>query len=502
MSYSDTLFIRSILQKRAADTEEYRKAVEVALDCYYGLAAQRKYLDPGNKMTESTWARIEPVMTHTNVTAMIAQRLGGGMYENTPTREVVDKEKDELVTRLKDAFEYSEAYVDMDEIAALRALTGNILLVPAWDDIDKETKVDIYTPDQFRAVQNEVYPDRADAYLMSWSQTETFGAGTAKLTRDGWWVVEGDMLQNNVLQQKPILHPETGEPWEDVHPIRGLFPVVHLKYQRQLGVGTIFGSGLMHELVQANNALNLLVAAFNVLAKDTGLTTLVIKNVQKEDMEGLTIGTVNSVMRLVSTIADPNTGTVLPADAEYISPSTGLESLNKAVEACAGAIFSRFGIRNQNPLRIDMSNPESGIAKWLADADVRAKHKKQIPGLMKAEKELAHYWMIADCVGRNKPIPPWLRNWDYDYKIQFNLGSPTYNISEQVIRDEWLRNQGVRNEVDVLMETNPDVKGRPEAIEKIVELAVENNEIKRRVAAAMPKPEPVSGTFNKLGITE
>jgi hypothetical protein len=497
----DVLSSIMISTARANEDATFRSAVELALDFYYGRQIKREYFDPSGKMNEALWIRLEPVLACLNITAMIANKLGGGIYEQAPQR-VIDKVPPDVAERLMSAWEYDECYTDMDELNAIKTLVGNIYLTPIWDTIAQETKIQSFTPDQVRVVQNAVYPDQADIMAFTWSNVDS---GDTKpqvfskiYSRAGWKVVEGDAVGNSkLIDNRAIKHPETGDPWEGDNLLPGEIPVANFKYRREAGSGSFYGVGLMHELIPANMALNLMLSALRLLSKDQGLSTPVFTNVDDATRATIAIGMINNAIFLRG-IADPNGGGTLTPMMQYISPTGDTSQLVRSLESDIGALFARFGLRNQNPLRIDIGNPESGVAKWIGEADVRKEQYRQVPRCRLAEKMLARYWLAVDLENRTGSIPPWLTEWNYDFSINYPNPRKIYDVNETVVMQEWLKSNGCINEIDILMGEDPDIKSRDEAMQLIIDRRIEAKKLETELAKQMPQPAPQAGSFNLL----
>jgi hypothetical protein len=490
------IFEKSILQARIESDSAYRVACEAARDAYYGLLATRRYVDPLGKISADTWAIIEPYLTDTNITAMICRKIGGGLYERAPVREM-----DVVYQPMIDAFSYCDFYQELDEFNAMKVLLGEMYAIPSWDEEDKQVRIMIATPDQIRIIQDEIYPEKADKYMFSWATSETVDGKskiyTKIMTRDEWWVVEGDLNTPRIQDMKPTTNPQTGEVWADVNPVPGLFPIVRARYTKELGSGMFRGVGLMHEIVPANMALNLLCCAMRVLGQQMGFSTLVFTDVPSDEVRNMAIGAINSVLNIYSKIPSP-TGGFLPASVNYISPTASILDLKGAIEADATAIFARFGLRNSNPLRLDVGSPETGIAKWLADAELHREQYRQAPVMARFEKEIARRYMIADHIGKGIALPAWLKNDTYSMTVNFPNRRPVFNLNEQIAREEWLKSHSIINEIDILMESDPDIVDREQAKEYILQRERENIELQRERAKLNPPLDTGATTFDKL----
>jgi len=497
------MIAKEVSMARAKEDKDYREAIETAVNFFYGRQADRVYYDPHGRMKPDTWQRLENFLGGLNITAMIAHKIGGAIYDRAPMRELDIPDK-ELLGRVSALWEEDDTYVEMDQIAALNALLGQIFIAPVWDADDQVARLTVYTPDQVRVFQDRIFPNKAEAFALTWSDSQTYGqvnTYTKIMDREQWRVVAGDLQTMNLMDYKAakkieaVRHPDSGKLWQDVNPLAPEVPIVHLKYMAEIGAGTIHGVGLFNEVVSMNMIVNMMLTTLRVLVKDQSLATLVIKNV--EDTSNLRIGLANTVLALRDTMVG-KTGESVPADARYITPPSNIDKLISAVQVDLGAMFNRFGLRNKNPLRLDVSSPESGIAKWIEDAEVRRQQTKQIPRLLRAEKDMLHYWMAADYNGRGKPIPPWLKDYKYDYTVNFVEPEKYLTMQERQVRDEWHRTLGLRDEIDMLMEEDHDIKTVDEAIEHIVERKRRAQELQRQIAALSPMPEADEGRFNLL----
>lgn len=490
MSYVTDLVLSSVIKSRISNRDSYRRYVEMALDFYYGRQIVDSYGNYYHAMegeNPAVWKARKNFFFTVNITQMIIDKLASGTFDQACERsarvysvsgEVLQHTEQDSETETEttvddqiDAFGEWQKVVDSEsysakiqEANAMRLLLGQVWCNPQWIEsasiLDPKIRLVWWTPDQVLTKTSKEDPETLRELVAYFYR---FEPGDTKPIRVEWrWTPE----RYEYLEDGKVVSFDN-KPGSGQNPY-GEIPFIQFRYLQEFGRGDIEADGLMSELIPANIQINKLLTQINVIAYCQAAGIPVFTNVKDAP----------TALNMFNTIQLLPASPDMPPDFKFIVPSADLEKIIHAAEVLCASIFNRFWLANSQPIQLSLSSPESGIAKWIKDADVRKFQLAQRLEMRRFESALAKTICRVASVGLNGGIAPEIA--EKRIAFFFDYGEPlqAMTLTEQVQTDDLMLANGSVNEIDLELRRNPDLKTRQEALNVLVERETEKEKIR------------------------
>lgn len=512
-------FHKQILNRAKSDyCADYNKTIEQMLDFYFGRQFQDKdgnwYLSRNEGESNAAWRDRQKHLEAANVTRMIINKLGSNPYRIRPERTVRLLDKDGKDTdkdlpefeHLRTLWKDASFNAHMIQVNRFRKLLGEYWVNIQWYDpveankeklsndstshkekveletfppgeTEGKTNVKFYSPDQVYPITDEEDAERVNGVVVSKGLPETWGRKNSNR------LIE--QVYSNVHWSKYISgkHVDGGE-----NPYKFL-PWIQVKSDTEDGATR--GRGVGHEIVSSNKQGNYKLTHLGHLVRVQTHGQPVFWEVAGSKIKGVFGSLVPIFLKDYSDRAGG-----ARQDFQYVSPDADIEKVIAGIEVFFNALFATFGLRNKNPFRLDVSNPESGIAKWIEESEVMEDFEQQSSEMADYEREIAFKYMKIDGYHRNGS---WSDALDdpglVDVQIIFKKPPKPLNENEQLMRDESDINKGVKTVVDIRMDRHPE-EDRETARQSVLKNRVET------AVMEIEEEDQREKEFKALGIKE
>ena len=488
MSLAEYIVKESIIKARIEAEEARRKDIERWINYYDGYQLENPnssyeyYLGPNLKEPTDQWNDRRKYRKFINIFQHIVD-LMAFLYNKPPKREIFlldknGKRKTEKIftdqgleieypvtipefDAIKSIWARSDIDRDWKEIQAHSIFCGEVFILVDWDNELQRTNYTIYTPDRITPIALGNNPEKLDAIVITETRSHNLGISWRAVDIiEKIWTVDDWAIYENGKQVAGDANPYGRLPW------------IHIKHRKDWG--NIHGKGIGAELEQYNLQFNYELTHIGDLTRLQTHGQPIFENVSKNSMKGQAFG---ASYPLFLESNDLNK----PAKFYYASPNAKIPEIIDFMVKYVTMIYKRFGCESRNIARVDVNNPESGIAKYLSTMELIEMNVNEINKFLDYEKEFAQLVTIVDNVNRGKSLDKILNILEYtDVSIDYQLPDEPMTQSDKSVRDEYLVQTGVKSPVDIAIEENPDLD-RDTAFEQIVRNRIEQMMIERTV---------------------
>jgi len=478
------LFKLLISSGRDWSDNEANAAIEKAIRFYYGqqLTDQygKYYAGPLPKEPGHAWESRKRDLITVNITRMIVDKIAGGLYSPDPPLRslrltgddgnVVSEEKtdddgfpiieyasiDEFQT-MRDIWNDEQDAEDQKMLNRLKVLIGEMFVHVQMLRPENKINFQYVTPDQVQIFQNPRNPREFERIEFEQSLAET--PGQNDVFKWIWTIDHWEEWKNKKLNDESE-NPFPFMPW------------IHVRFMEPAGSGDIHGLGLMHELIPLNQAGNEILSRVNRAIHTQTSGQPVFWNVP--------LTKIKKIFGDLTPLNLKRENQNEPADFKYVVPGGNVEAQIRWAETYFGMIFNHFGLFNENPVRLDVKNPESGIAKWIEESEVRNRQFEQRSAMLRYERRRAYMAMYIDSWYRNNmsSVSPEIESKRVKIMVQFPQHKPPVSTQDKIADENQDDATGIRNAVDIALERVQGLKSREDAIRHIVDRRVEKRRLK------------------------
>jgi hypothetical protein len=452
-----------------------------ALRWYYGLNVTDEndvsYCTMKPNESPATYQFRQDKYLPVNIVRLIVDKLFTEPYRSMPLRtqqlyrggELVTEtgeDGEQIDTRLSEFDIVDNLYTSQVFNSQMRdnnrgkGLLGEMWAYPFWDEKKKCLVVSWFTPDQVSVEQSKDNPFEFTKAYVQYQNIQDQNGMNAK-------------VKGIEFTAESIAYYEGGSKGKSEPNVIGVMPIVQCRYKTPLGMGEFHGIGLMDELLYANEKINDLLTHINIAVYMNSVGIPLALNVPKEVLDsGFSWFSGLNLEQL-------STDSPVP-DFRFVTPGSNLEGAIRWLETYVAAVFNSFGLYNSSPLQLNLSAPESGIAKWLREADIRESQMEQRPDLYAFETTLYDRMLrTASHAINNGRIDPDVLAGNCYLTVDFGDPRPAMTITEQMSVDKEQMLLGIKNEVDIMLEHNPDLQNdRSAAFDEVVKRLVEAEKLK------------------------
>lgn len=442
MGYCDDAAFRMAIARERYQNDGDRQAyMQRIRDYYQGDQINEEYM-PRLSVRETT-DKYQRRLDHsvcTNLTAHVANSLG--MTLKKAPKYTFDKVPKAIADAVMELISDDFFNLQLQEADIMTSLMGSIHAQPAYDMDTRKLKVTWWYPDFVQVKQSANDPLRVDELRISSYQANT--PGSAKL--DSTWI----------YTREYITPPDSGR-------IDNPYAVIQfIQWRDSLDPCYYWPVGIGERLVRINHAINLTLSDIMQACLYQGFSVMKIKG----NSQNIEVGP----QGMIELGVDEN------ADAQYITPDAKILDMIEAVKFQVQLAYSMFGLKSQDPLRIAL-DASSGTAILMSKADAFEYREKRAVMLRRYIDQTIRMLMHVYAVEKGIKFDAATAD------IQIDIAPPDVPIpsSEKIETDRFALEIGTISPVDIFLRDHPGWE-REEAIEELVKIAAEREQIQSRSA--------------------